>query len=667
MGTLSTTLFYVLNGLAAALGLGFLIFIHELGHFLLAKWNGVKVEKFSIGFGPTLWGFRRAETEYVLAAVPLGGFVKMLGEAPEDEEQKTTDPRAFHNKSVGARMAIISAGVIMNIIFGLACNAFLFTQPRLELTSRVGVVNPGSPAYEAGLKSGDEVVAIDGQTDIGFSDLMRKVILSGQGQELNFVVKREHEPQPVSFNIKPRREAEPDRPVIGIQPAYGLKIEDFLSPAGMEKPPSYPWPDAKIRGKTSDLIKAVAVAGEEPKPVANNDELQDLMSRNRDKELVLSIERRPLEPGSKEKPTNFDFRLPPNHYVDFGFHLNLSPIVSVQKGSAAEKAGFQVGDKIVSVDGKDDFDPMRLPDDCYGKRGTPIAVVVERKDLANEDKRITLNVTPDATPPRVAPAMSNQPLDVPGLGICYQVVPRVRSVVADSPAAKAGIKPGDVINAMTVPPPAPAAGEKKSEAKPHEFKFDAAPAWIGAFLYLQTQKAQPVKLNINDSPKVVEIQPVPDPNWYNPARGLDFSYVTKTVPPRDFLAAVQAGFTKTYTDVLSIYTTLRGVYQGRIGSTNLGGPIRIAQIAYDAADSSWTDLFSFLGMMSINLAVLNFLPIPPLDGGQMLFLLVEKVRGRPLPESVLIGAIYIGLPLVLLVMVFATYQDVFRLVKDLIP
>ena len=115
-----------MNILKVALGLGFVIFLHELGHFLLAKWNGVKVEKFSIGFGPTLLGFRRGETEYVLAAIPLGGFVKMLGEGPEDEASKSTDPRAYPNKSVGARMAIISAGVIMNLFLGLACFVYAY-------------------------------------------------------------------------------------------------------------------------------------------------------------------------------------------------------------------------------------------------------------------------------------------------------------------------------------------------------------------------------------------------------------------------------------------------------------------------------------------------------------------------------------------------------------
>ena len=136
------TLILFWNILKVAVGLGFVIFIHELGHFLLAKWNGVKVEKFSIGFGPTILGFRRGETEYVLAAIPLGGFVKMLGEGPEDEQNKTTDPRAYPNKSVGARMAIISAGVVMNILLGLASFVYAYGQGMDAIPAKVGAVMP---------------------------------------------------------------------------------------------------------------------------------------------------------------------------------------------------------------------------------------------------------------------------------------------------------------------------------------------------------------------------------------------------------------------------------------------------------------------------------------------------------------------------------------------
>src|SRR5947209_11067670 len=140
------TLNFIWNIFKVAFGLGFVIFIHELGHFLLAKWNGVKVEKFSIGFGRTLLGFKRGETEYVLAAIPLGGFVKMLGEGPEDQANKSTDPSAYPNKSVGARMAIISAGVIMNLLLGFGCFAYAYGVGMIEIPARIGAVLAGSPA-----------------------------------------------------------------------------------------------------------------------------------------------------------------------------------------------------------------------------------------------------------------------------------------------------------------------------------------------------------------------------------------------------------------------------------------------------------------------------------------------------------------------------------------
>ena len=105
----------------AAIGLGFVIFVHELGHFAVAKWCGVRVERFSIGFGPVIWSYIKGETEYALSLIPIGGYVKMLGQDDADptqmtNEQVTKDPRSFMAKSVPQRMAIISAGVIMNLL-----------------------------------------------------------------------------------------------------------------------------------------------------------------------------------------------------------------------------------------------------------------------------------------------------------------------------------------------------------------------------------------------------------------------------------------------------------------------------------------------------------------------------------------------------------------------
>src|SRR5438445_7436488 len=108
-------------------GLGFVIFIHELGHFLVAKWCDVHVQTFSVGFGPALPGcsFQWGETLYKIALFPLGGYVKMVGEGTEDDES-ADDPRSFKKKSVGQRMAIISAGVIMNVILAGACFSLVY-------------------------------------------------------------------------------------------------------------------------------------------------------------------------------------------------------------------------------------------------------------------------------------------------------------------------------------------------------------------------------------------------------------------------------------------------------------------------------------------------------------------------------------------------------------
>ncbi|MEJ7639624.1 MAG: site-2 protease family protein [Singulisphaera sp.] len=125
---------------------------------------------------------------------------------------------------------------------------------------------------------------------------------------------------------------------------------------------------------------------------------------------------------------------------------------------------------------------------------------------------------------------------------------------------------------------------------------------------------------------------------------------------------MRRGFDDTVTNILSTYATIRSLFQGRVSPKNLGGPIAIARGAYNSADSGFKMLIYFLGFLSINLAVLNFLPVPPLDGGQMVFLIAEKIRGRPLPESALSAGTWLGILLLLMLMVYVMFQDVSRIV-----
>jgi len=177
---------------AFVVALGILVFVHELGHFAVAKRLGVKVLRFSIGFGPIIASRQRGETEYAVSAMPLGGYVKMLGE--EDEEEAATEPeRAFSTQPLPRRSAIVFAGPAMNFLFAFLVYALLFATVGAEVPShepRVGGVSAGSPAEQAGLRAGDRVLAVDGRPTTTW-EALAQTVRDSKGAPLALTVERE--------------------------------------------------------------------------------------------------------------------------------------------------------------------------------------------------------------------------------------------------------------------------------------------------------------------------------------------------------------------------------------------------------------------------------------------------------------------------------------------
>ncbi|HXX57300.1 MAG TPA: RIP metalloprotease RseP [Thermodesulfovibrionales bacterium] len=194
--------------LSAIILLGILIFVHELGHFLFAKLMGVKVLKFSLGFGPKIVGKKYGETEYLLSSVPLGGYVKMLGEEQEDEISEEDRARAFNFQSVWKRLLIVFSGPVFNIaltfiIFASVLSmGFPVNVPVLgNILPVIDEVQEGYPAVEAGLKAGDVIKKIDNvEVDTWFD--MVAMVAKNPGKALNFVVKRGDEV--LSVRVVPR-------------------------------------------------------------------------------------------------------------------------------------------------------------------------------------------------------------------------------------------------------------------------------------------------------------------------------------------------------------------------------------------------------------------------------------------------------------------------------
>ena len=210
----------------AVLVLGVLIFVHELGHFLVAKRAGVSVLKFSLGFGPKIAGFTRGGTEYLLSAIPLGGYVKMLGEDPKEEVADLE--RSFSAKPIGWRSLIILAGPGSNFLLAIAIFWVVFMVGVPTLTTKVGEVMEGFPAREAGLLRGDRIVAIEGQPIEKWEELAKQIHQS-PGRPVRLTVEREGQ----RFDLAVAPKATKQKNLFGEEQEIGLlgiaPAEEFLT------------------------------------------------------------------------------------------------------------------------------------------------------------------------------------------------------------------------------------------------------------------------------------------------------------------------------------------------------------------------------------------------------------------------------------------------------
>jgi regulator of sigma E protease len=214
--------------LLAILALGILIIVHEGGHFLIARLGGMRVDRFSIGFGPQLWSFKRGETVYQIAAIPLGGFVQIAGLNPGEEGMAADDPRAYPNRPVLWRLATIFAGPATNYIFAALMMVFIYLiwgVPGAGKTPIVDMIVEGKPAAAAGFKEGDEILRIGGTPVKETKDVIPLVNASG-GKDLAFDITRDG--KPLTLHVKPEKDGNDWR--IGVQ--LGPREEWVAAPTG---------------------------------------------------------------------------------------------------------------------------------------------------------------------------------------------------------------------------------------------------------------------------------------------------------------------------------------------------------------------------------------------------------------------------------------------------
>ncbi len=701
-----------------ALGLGMVIFIHELGHFLVAKWCDVHVETFSIGFGPPLPGckFQRGETTYMIALFPLGGYVKMVGEGAENEDEDN-DPRSFKNKAVWQRMAIISAGVFMNLVLGIACFIFVYMAQGVERAPGViGRVDAGSPAWKLGAMSGDVIDRIGNAVHPYFDQLLPEVALSNSGEQLPFVFGPPGQ-KPTDTIIEARKDENDEKPVIGVGPPNSLKLLPEKakkvrksavrhdSAAARAQPP-FQWGDEVIA--TTDPAADGKVTELKPDPRYKDKPPPDYFQFRRrsqelgGKEMKVRVRRQPEDP--KASPEEVEITVPPAYHYTFGLRMKMGQITAVRDNSPAAKAGVRpqegktegdVIDGVVAVypDGKQqawgkpdkvpagvtpqELDPMRLPADLTA-HGTPkeVKLTVLRPEGHGPKKNVELTLAWDDRFrfDNEVPISSTSPWPVPQLGLAYSVKTTVDGVRPGSPAAAARSEGGQGLRiekddeiieecgyVLEKNSDTPRAQTRKrffffTEPNFRPIEKTGWPNFLYAFQFHDIKELD-LKFKRGEQTFVVHLKAEEDKGWPAADRGLILLPELRLQKAHSMSEAVGLGFTRAFRFVGHIYKQLQALATGRLSFKLMNGPIGIAGTAYEAASMDTYTLILFLGIISVNLAVVNFLPIPILDGGHMVFLIYEGLRGKPAPEAVRIGATYIGLAVVGCLMVFVICLD----------
>lgn len=252
--------------------LGVLIFIHELGHFAVAKWRGVGVEKFSLGFGPKIFGVKKGETEYLISLLPLGGYVKMVGEAPGEDVSEEVKNKSFAGKSVFTRGAIVAAGPLMNLVLAAFLLPIIFmlgiqVPAYLDKPVVAGFVAPDEPAAKAGIRAGDAVTAVDGKKIKDWEEFLETVELE---KTVRLTVRRDN--ADLEIMLTPASSKETAERYAGIYPALPPVIGDVND--------GYPAKEAGL--KAGDMIMSV-----DAKPVGHWAELEDLVHKSGGKKVFV--------------------------------------------------------------------------------------------------------------------------------------------------------------------------------------------------------------------------------------------------------------------------------------------------------------------------------------------------------------------------------------------
>ncbi len=667
------------NVISALVGLGVVIFLHELGHFIAGKLCDINVEAFAIGFGPVVVGVKKlenflqvrilptilvkdndpdnrgllcfkiparckaGETEYQFRIFPIGGFVKLLGQEDVGADKPSDNPRSFLNKPVWKRIVVGVAGVTFNVIVAIALFIAVFTIGIKMPPAIVGGVVPGMPADKAGLKAGDKIIAVNGKTNVDFADVAMTAALAGRNKIIGLKIER-RDGTVENVEIKPEAS---DR---GIR-EFGIYKPATLEIAKVSEP--------NVLFESMGLKPGDKIVAADGKKVEQYWQFAEIVKDALKKEIPVEVQRQ-----GQAEPVQMRFKLAlslaENFEVrtdsDLGRIYSMVPRLKIA-AIAEKKVAFTdrlkilfgrfgiiklevkpefellAGDIIVKVAeiNNPTFLELRTLTGEYGDKYMPITVLRDGAGVSGEVKpvkdgdRFVIGILPelDIEHSVVAKTIKVDGYEPPAIPTGAEIISINNEKISDF---------YDVIRVM-----------RASKGSQIKLKCRMAEADETGQVVFKVPKDEAVGLSSYLADNV-------------PFKPLEKLY--KAAGPFD---AVRLGCRKTVVFIVQTYITLKGLILGTISPKGLMGPVgMIAASSRIIAEREFMVYFYFMGLISACLAVMNFLPLPILDGGLVVMLIIEKIKGSPVHAKVQEGLTYVGLAIIGALFVIITFNDIVR-------
>ncbi len=603
------------------LGLGLIIFLHEFGHFIMAKKNKVKVEIFSLGFALgvpqlVLWRKKWGDTEYRICAVPFGGYVKMAGETLMEEQKG--EPWELTSKTPWQRFQIFVAGALMNLIIAFPIGIAAYLVGKYEHTNEVG--RPGTAETRAGLLPGDLVVEVDGRKIDSMDKFRIEMIRRSNGVKVPVTVVRNGE-----------------RKVIEVETMRSPYHQTM--PLALALPRVVPGsPLAQLGVEEGDEIVAV-----DDTPILYEAQADELLRSSAGRKVKISFRRRdpsfndpPPFHVTLEMPVKTWWVVPPDD------RLIEAVVGRVHPGNPAF-AYLEPNDRILQVG--------EAPIRSWADLKKAVEPAVNRKlafTIEREGERKTVEFAPSY-------GMSGKG----AIGIEPKPSDEFADVDPASLLGKAGLRSGDKIYSSIDGK----TGERTlaNSGVLGVRKSDEAPVSFEVFRGKDREKVR-----IELKPERREEADLAKAGFFVIDGGFLRTAPSQPYRRRPFGEAVAAGVYEPYDVAVMTFEILKKLVKLEESAKGLSGPVGIIQASYDFAQKSFGNFLWLLCLITVNLGIFNLLPIPILDGGHNVLLLIEVIRkklGKPPPSPSFVAAFqWTGLIFVLALFVFVTFNDIGRMI-----